>query len=95
MGLFLGETVEINMTNRNNNLSYVDADSVIIYIEDKNGTKVINGSSMSNLSTGCYRFNFNTSSGSTDGIYTVWIKATTGSVSNIEQKKFELFKSIV
>ena len=92
--LIAGDTVQIDTANLNNNLSYVNVDAAVIYIENPSGSTVVNGSAMSNLSTGNYRFNHNTSTNSTLGIYNVEVEFTVGSTYNVERSKFELLASI-
>ena len=94
MSLVAGDTIQVDASNFDANLSYTNVDSSVIYIENPSGSTVVNGSAMSNLSTGNYRYNYNTSVNSDLGIYCVEIEFTVGSTYNVERSKFELLESI-
>jgi len=88
------ETIRIEVEVRNENLSYINVTSASIWIQDPSGDNVINGSAMTNTSTGIYQFDFNTSSDSPLGVWKLEVKTTSGSKYNIERGSFKLEDSL-
>ena len=87
----IGETVICSITVRDADGNLVDpSTSMKITITDSQKSVKVNDQAMINDSKGEYHYDFDTSSLSLAGIYTVTYKATDGSRISIEESTIEL-----
>ena len=91
MDFHLGETVICSVTVRDADGVLADpSTSMKITITDSQKSVKVNDQAMTNDSKGEYHYDFDTSSLSLAGIYTIFYKATDGSRVSIEEDTVEL-----
>ena len=90
---YQGETIKIKATIKDEDGTLTDPTTITVTIEDPNGTKQVDGATMTKESTGVYCYYYTLADDAVTGLWTIEVEASSGYPS-IEQDTFRVVSAL-